>query len=89
VAHNLNISIPGLHAQMAVVALDALGVAAATRSACSAGQEEPSHVIKALGTPPALAGAAIRFTLLPDATRAHARRIARALAEVTQRYRKK
>src|SRR3989344_1655059 len=41
VANNLNFSIPGLYGQMAVVALDVHGVAASTRSACSAADEEP------------------------------------------------
>jgi cysteine desulfurase len=88
VANNLNVSIPRLDAQMAVVSLDALGVAASTRSACNIGDEEPSHVIKALGVPAELAGTAIRLTLLPSATRADARRIAQALKETANRYRR-
>ena len=87
VANNLNVSIPGLDAEMAVVSLDALGIAASTRSACSAGETEPSHVIKALGISQEMAGTAIRITLLPDATYAQARRIAAALKETTDRYR--
>ena len=59
-----------------------------TRSACNIGDEEPSHVIKALGVPAELAGTAIRLTLLPSATRADARRIAQALKETTDRYRR-
>jgi cysteine desulfurase len=88
-ANNLNVSVPGLEAEMAVVAMDALGVAVSTRSACNIGSSEPSHVIKALGVPQELAGTAIRITLLPDATRAQARRIARALKESAQRYSKR
>jgi cysteine desulfurase len=88
VANNLNISIPGLEAQMAVTALDAEGVAASTRSACSAGEEEPSHVIQALGIPPELAGTSIRITFLPDITKQGARRIAQTLQNIAQRYRK-
>ena len=89
VANNLNISIPGLEAQMAVIALDAEGIAASTRSACSAGEEEPSHVIQALGVPKDLAGTAIRITFLPDATARDASRVARTLADIAQRYRQK
>ena len=88
VANNLNISIPGLDAEMAVVSLDALGVSASTRSTCTIGDDEPSHVIKALGVSAEIASAAIRITLLPDATRAHARRIAAALFETAIRYRR-
>lgn len=88
-ANNLNVSVPGLEAEMAVVSMDALGVAVSTRSACTIGSDEPSHVIKALGVPQELAGTAIRVTLLPDATRSDARRIAAALFETAERYRKK
>lgn len=84
-ANNLNISIPGLSGELAVVSLDAAGIGASTRSACNTGEEEPSHVIKALGTPPSLAKSALRITLLPDATQADARRIADALHAVVQR----
>ena len=87
VPNNLNLSIPGLDAQMAVIALNVEGVSASTRSACDVGDDEPSHVIQALGIPKQLAGTAIRFTLLPDATKADATYIAQALAKVSQRYR--
>lgn len=87
VANNLNISIPRLEAQMAVVSLDSLGIAASTRSACDVGSEEPSHVLKALGVPPELAGTAIRLTFLPNFSKSQARRIAKALKETADRYR--
>ena len=86
VANNLNISIPGLDAQMAVIALNVAGVAASTRSACDVGDDEPSHVIQALGIPKNLAGTAIRFTFLPTATQADATFIAQALATVALLY---
>ena len=89
VANNLSVSIPGLEAEMAVISLDALGIAASTRSACSAGETEPSHVIKALGISQEMAGTAIRITLLPNATKPQARRIASALKETAARYRQK
>lgn len=86
VANSLNVSIPGLEAQMAVIALDVEGVAASTRSACTIGSDEPSHVIQALGVPEALAGTAIRLTLLPSVTKSDALFIANALAKVAKRY---
>ncbi len=87
VANNINISIPGLDGEMAVVSMDTLGVAISTRSACSTGNEEPSHVIAALGVEKSLANSAIRITLLPDVTYTHARRIVAALKETADRYR--
>lgn len=88
-ANSLSVSIPGLEAEMAVLSLDALGVAASTRSACNIGDEEPSHVIKALGVPQEMAGTAIRLTLLPTATKKDATMIAEALKETADRYRRK
>ncbi|HEX8994119.1 MAG TPA: aminotransferase class V-fold PLP-dependent enzyme, partial [Candidatus Paceibacterota bacterium] len=86
--NNLNISISGLEGEVAVIALDAMGVAASTRSACSTEEENPSHVLAALGYDRTRALEAIRFTLLPDATKSDAKRIAQALKEVCRLYRK-
>lgn len=87
VANNINISIPGLDGETAVIALDSEGIAVSTRSACTTGKEEPSYVIQALGITKELAKGAIRITLLPDATHSDAHSIARALAKVAKRYR--
>lgn len=87
VANNLNISIPGLDGQMAVIALDAEGVAVSSRSACESESTEPSYVLKALGKSDAEAASAVRVTLLPDARVRDARTIANALAIVANRYR--
>jgi cysteine desulfurase len=87
--NNINISIPHLNGDMAVVALDAEGVAASTRSACDTEDEAPSHVLAALGLTIEQAKNSIRLTLLPSATKSEARRIAKILAEVTTRYSQK
>ncbi|HEV7449089.1 MAG TPA: cysteine desulfurase family protein [Candidatus Paceibacterota bacterium] len=88
VANNLNISVSGLDGQMAVIAMDAAGIAVSTRSACSTDDEEPSYVIEALGADKKTAKEAIRITLLPDASYSDARRIAQALSEIATRYKK-
>jgi cysteine desulfurase len=46
-----------------VLALDLEGVAASTGSACTTGSSEPSHVLSAMGYPPAEARGALRLTL--------------------------
>jgi cysteine desulfurase len=56
---NLNVSFPGIEADALLVALK--DVALSTGSACSSARAEPSHVLAALGLPPALARAALRF----------------------------
>ncbi len=88
VANNLNISIPDLAGDMAVLALDAEGVAASTRSACGVGEAEPSHVLLALGAAHSRALGAIRFSLLPDAKKSEMKRIAKILASIAARYTK-
>ncbi|TSC69609.1 MAG: cysteine desulfurase [Parcubacteria group bacterium Gr01-1014_56] len=89
VANNINISIPGLNGDMAVVALNAEGIAVSTRSACDTDDEAPSHVLQAIGTKPERAKNSIRITLLPDATIDEAGQIAKTLSEVAARYNQK
>ncbi len=87
-ANNCNISIPGLPGDMATLALDAEGVAASTRSACSTGDETPSHVLQAIGLEPEIARCTLRLTLLPDASMTDARFIAHTLKKVVNLYKK-
>ncbi|HWB34114.1 MAG TPA: cysteine desulfurase family protein [Candidatus Paceibacterota bacterium] len=87
VANNINVCIPGLNGDMAVVALNVHGVAASTRSACDTDEEAPSHVLAAIGLSPQAAKDSIRLTLLPTATKADADRIVKALEKVAARYR--
>ncbi|MES2202864.1 MAG: cysteine desulfurase family protein [Patescibacteria group bacterium] len=89
VANNLNFSIPGLDGQMAVIALDAAGIAAGTRSACDTGDDAPSHVLLALGVEPNLARGAIRISLLPNATKTDTSCIVKEIANVVNLYRQK
>lgn len=61
--NNVNISIPGLEGEAAVIYLDTEGIRAATGSACESISLEPSHVITALGKSEELIGGSLRFTL--------------------------
>ncbi|MBX6323655.1 MAG: cysteine desulfurase [Rhodospirillaceae bacterium] len=56
-------AVPGLSAETLLIALDLAGVAASSGSACSSGKVRPSHVLAAMGVPPALARGAIRISL--------------------------
>lgn len=59
----LCIGVEGISAETLVIALDLEGVAVSSGSACSSGKVAPSHVLAAMGVPPATAKSAIRLSL--------------------------
>src|SRR5207248_933155 len=60
-ANTLNISLPALDSETMLMALDLEGVCASSGSASMVGIVVASHVLLAMGLPPALARSAIRF----------------------------
>jgi cysteine desulfurase len=58
-----NITFPGVEGEALVIGLDLKGLACSTGAACSSGAVEPSHVLTAMGMPPAEARATLRFSL--------------------------
>jgi cysteine desulfurase len=65
---NLNLSFPGVSALALMEACP--GLALSTGSACTATAVEPSHVLRAIGLPEALAGATLRIGLGRGTTQA-------------------
>jgi len=63
VPHTLNVSFPGADSEALVEALDLEGIAVASGAACASGSTEPSHVLLAMGIPPARSTSAIRISL--------------------------
>lgn len=61
--NTLAFAAPGLKAETALIALDLDGVAVSSGPACSSGKVGRSHVLDAMGVPPALATGAIRISL--------------------------
>jgi len=59
---NINISFKNVESNELLFRLDELGICASGGSACSSGDNNPSHVLTAIGTPSELAKGAIRFT---------------------------
>ena len=59
---NINISFEGQDAIELLYKLDEMGICASGGSACSSGDNSPSHVLTAIGLPSELAKGAIRFT---------------------------
>lgn len=61
-----NISFEFIEGESLILNLDLKGIAASTGSACASGSLEPSHVLLAIGVPPAIAQGSIRFSLGRD-----------------------
>jgi cysteine desulfurase len=66
VANNINISIPGIDSEFAVVTLDEKGIACSTKSACGSGKSDGSSVVRSITNDEAKALSTIRFTLGED-----------------------
>lgn len=61
--NTLNISIPGLNAEAAVLELDQQGICVGNGAACSSGKNEPSYVLKAMGLSSQLCLATLRISI--------------------------
>lgn len=61
--NNLHFTIPGIDNERLLMQLDEAGIMAAAGSACSASDEEPSHVLRAMGISQADAQASLRLTM--------------------------
>jgi cysteine desulfurase len=79
--------VPGVRAELLVLALDRAGYAVAAGSACSAADAEPSHVLVAQGMRAADARSVIRVSLGPRTTEAEVDGFVAALAECAGTFR--
>ncbi|MBF0551653.1 MAG: cysteine desulfurase [Deltaproteobacteria bacterium] len=66
--NTVNLTLPGMRGESVVLALDHLGVALSSGSACRAGAPEPSHALLAMGLSAEEAHCALRFSLGPGNT---------------------
>jgi cysteine desulfurase len=78
--NNVHLTIPGTDNERLLIGLDEAGVMAAAGSACSASNEEPSHVLRALGLSDTEAQASLRFTFGRATTQAELMTTADVLA---------
>lgn len=66
---NANFTIAGIDGTSLVILMDNDGICVSAGSACSAGDDSPSHVIRAIGIPDQYIYGTIRLTLCADNTR--------------------
>lgn len=67
--NNVNVRFSGINGGALVALMDLEGVCVSAASACSAGSNEPSHVLRAIGNTEEEAYGAVRLTLGPQTTR--------------------
>lgn len=77
--NNVHITLPGKDNERMLVQLEQQGILAAAGSACSASNEEPSHVLRALGVSTVDAQSSLRFTMGRSTTASHIDQLVSAL----------
>lgn len=87
-AGNCNVSFQFIEGAALLILLDEEGICAAAGSACSSGSKEPSHVLKAMGIPDAIAHGTLRLTIGYQNTMEEMNRAAEAIKKCVERLRK-
>ena len=85
--HVTSASIPGTDSEALLMHLDLAGIACSSGSACSTGAVEPSHVLTAMGVPPELGAAALRFSLGKETTSEDLDALFTALPKIVEKVR--
>ncbi len=85
--NNINVTIPGIDGETAVLYLDNAGISASTGSACTTGGTEPSHVLLAIGRRAQESTASLRFTLGRHTTAADIAHVIEVLPHIAARLR--
>ena len=80
--NNVNLTLPGQDNERLLIKLEEKGVLAAAGSACSARNEEPSHVLSAIGLSDKDAQASLRLTMGQATTAADVTKTVIVLAEI-------
>lgn len=85
---NVNVSFADVESEAVLLMLDAAGICASGGSACTTGENEPSHVLTAIGVPAKYISGTIRFTLSHRNTEDEVDYIIKKTAEVVERLRR-
>ncbi len=88
VPNTASLGFPGVDGESVVLGLDLQGICASTGSACSTGEPEPSHVLRAMGCSPREAQGAVRLSLGRETREEDVAAVVRALADTVERLRR-
>ena len=80
--NNVHITLPKLDNERMLVELDEQGILAAAGSACSASDEEPSHVLRAMGVSDEAAQSSLRLTMGRASTKTDIDQVVSALKQL-------
>ncbi len=81
------VSFRDVEGEAVLLRLDQAGICVSTGSACTTGQREPSHVLRAMGVPPAEAMGSVRFSLSRYTTDAEIARVLETLPAILDELR--
>jgi cysteine desulfurase len=81
--NNIHLTLPGYDNERLLVELDERGILAAAGSACSASDDEPSHVLRAMGISDVDAQASLRITMGQGTTESDIRTLITTLADLS------
>lgn len=84
---NINISFEGIDGTSLGLLLTNYGIMTSAGSACTSGNNEPSHVLLAMGVPPELAKGTIRLTINENNTTEECKKVTQAIAECVRTLR--
>ncbi|MBN2106791.1 MAG: cysteine desulfurase [Deltaproteobacteria bacterium] len=87
VPNTSNVCFAGIESESVLLHLDLLGICASAGSACTTGEPEPSHVLRALGLSSVQAQGAVRFSLGRATTVEQIDTVAAALAGIVKKLR--
>ena len=85
---NVNVSFADVESEAVLLMLDAAGICASGGSACTTGENEPSHVLTAIGVPEKFVNGTVRFTLSHRNTVDEIEYIIEKTAEAVERLRR-
>jgi len=87
VPNTSSVCFSGIESESVLLHLDLLGICASAGSACTTGETEPSHVLRAMGLSNRQAQSALRFSLGRGTTAGHVDTVAEALIGIIKKLR--